>query len=784
MSEPRHPFVEGYEANQQCQMEQARALETASDGDDNRLIDHDDNWRELEDEKDQVFVGGVRNYYYKSKGRWIPQRGLFNFAKLDQEQLGSFDFRSMHHPLTPPQVPLLPSVIGDPTAGKEGAYPFAPLPSEKYARFLEILPADSGELRCRLHTAKISDCRLGYEYLSYSTDKSIHAPAEPNQGRMVINGSSGQSREVLIRLLETLRLPERSRLIWAPHLCIDVADVNDRNRHTKLAATIIQNASRTIVWLGSAGLGNYNTGFASICAVVNSWRARTGLEEHLAEASYSTKPDPGFQSPKQRCVGSLSEAWLPAIEVFRSSWFTSTWSLQEVSVARSVTVMQSDKEISWDWIGLSSSILRENLGRLYGVWHRDWPEGKRPIVEEGVLSAYFMYRLSQSQSCFEPVELLFHQLLSLTRQFKCRIGHDRIYALLGVPTADADGVANRLKVDYGVKEPQLNHSVACHLAEMDGPASFLGQVHHDHDGRHKMRVSNNSLSLVVDGSSWVPWWQTALSDPIEPLVPHADFSAGTALRPRILKQPDPTKLVVRGVWVDEVESARSLDRYNTFWRGRDTSTYSKHVNFDLSSGPGSPTLKAPPRLERAMLGDELRACGLTTIDLSQLAVTLSCGKVWEGTPVSDIEGHVADYARCILRNGLWWSLDWLRKIKRQQGADPGQEQAMSVSDLEALSTGGSSDRFLDCAATAGRNRATFVSKHGIWGLGPDAMKQGDKFCVVSGLAAPLVLRSNNHKDNSFQVVGSAYAFDVMHGEVAEVAQSKDGWLTESWIQLI
>ncbi|KAI6780841.1 uncharacterized protein J7T54_007320 [Emericellopsis cladophorae] len=591
MSGPQDPFVERDETNQQHQMEQARPLETASNGDCNRLIDHDDNWRELEDEKDQVFVGGVRNYYYKSKGRWIPQRDLFNFAKLDQEHLGSSDFRSMHHPLTPPQVPPLPSVIGDRTAGKDGAYPFAPLPSEEHARFLEILPADSGELRCRLHTAKILDCRLGYEYLSYSTDKSIHASVELNQDRMVINGSSGQSREVLIRLLETLRLPDRSRLIWAPHLCIDVADVNDRNRHTKRAAKIIQSAT------------------------------------------------------------------------------------------------------------------------------------------------------------------------------------------------DAGDVASKFKVDYGVKEPQLNHSVACHLAEMDGPASFLGQVHHDHDGRLTMRVSNNDLSLVVDGPSWVPRWQTALSDPIEPLVPHADFSAGTALRPRILKQPDPNRLVVRGILVDEVDSVRSLDRYNTFWRGRDASTYSKHVNFDLNHGPASPTLKAPPRLERAMLGDELRACGLTTIDLSQLAVTLSCGKDWEGTPVSNIEGHVADYARCILRNGLWWSLDWLRKIKRQQGTDPGQKQAMSVSDLEALSTGGSADRFLDCAVTAGRNRATFVSKHGIWGLGPDAMKQGDRLCVVSGLSAPLVLRPNNHKDSSFQVVGPAYAFDMMHGEVAEVAQSENGWLTESWIQL-
>ena len=58
MSASQDPFVERYEAQPQYQMEPARPCETASNGDDNRLIDHDDNWRELEDERDQVFVGG------------------------------------------------------------------------------------------------------------------------------------------------------------------------------------------------------------------------------------------------------------------------------------------------------------------------------------------------------------------------------------------------------------------------------------------------------------------------------------------------------------------------------------------------------------------------------------------------------------------------------------------------------------------------------------------------------------------------------------------------------
>jgi hypothetical protein len=63
------------------------------------------------------------------------------------------------------------------------------------------------------------------------------------------------------------------------------------------------------------------------------------------------------------------------------------------------------------------------------------------------------------------------------------------------------------------------------------------------------------------------------------------------------------------------------------------------------------------------------------------------------------------------------------------------------------------------------------------------MKQGDKVCVVSGLGVPIILRSSNDQDDSYKVVGAAYAFDLMHGEVADLAKAQDGWLKESWIHL-
>jgi len=48
----------------------------------------------------------------------------------------------------------------------------------------------------------------------------------------------------------------------------------------------------------------------------------------------------------------------PLQELFRATWFTRKWVIQEVGLSRSVEVIFCGCRISWRWIGLAAAILR------------------------------------------------------------------------------------------------------------------------------------------------------------------------------------------------------------------------------------------------------------------------------------------------------------------------------------------------------------------------------------------------------------------------------------------
>ncbi|PVH77589.1 hypothetical protein DL98DRAFT_400663, partial [Cadophora sp. DSE1049] len=64
----------------------------------------------------------------------------------------------------------------------------------------------------------------------------------------------------------------------------------------------------------------------------------------------------------------------------------------------------------------------------------------------------------------------------------------------------------------------------------------------------------------------------------------------------------------------------------------------------------------------------------------------------------------------------------------------------------------------------------FTTEGGYMGLGPQAVRSGDRLCSVPGCKYPLVVRpsSNDSGDGKehFQVVGACYVYGMMHGEVA------------------
>ncbi|KAM5344459.1 hypothetical protein ACJ41O_012995 [Fusarium nematophilum] len=284
-------------------------------------------------------------------------------------------------------------------------------------------------------------------------------------------------------------------------------------------------------------------------------------------------------------------------------------------------------------------------------------------------------------------------------------------------------------------------------------------------------------NLVLHGPSWIPEWGQTIAEPISPLQKSAAFSSATATPPQFQISPDGTQVAVLGIIVDIVSDSRELRRFDSFWRGRD----------DSRSMFGLPPGAVLPASSRAETLEDLLNTAIPTLDdLKSLSLTLTCGKGWDGSPVSDPTSHMADYARCLIRDGLWWSLRWLNNAKSLRSTEPptgDENKPITVEALTQLSLEGNADRFLDAAKTSGTGRAEFTTRLGLWGIGPDATSEDDVLCVFYGSDVPFILRPRGQ--GGYHLVGECYVDEIMHGEVLEKRQqTTDNRFEEAWITLV
>ncbi|KAH7141613.1 heterokaryon incompatibility protein-domain-containing protein [Dactylonectria macrodidyma] len=721
-------------------------------------------------------MGSARNYYFKAEGRMIHERLLSTLSVIDQEQLSGMEHQPTNNtePGAEPQeyrYPDLPQGFARSSGLQRSSQHvfggFEPLAAGSL-RLLEISPGREGPISCQFFISKIPDCMFKYEVISYSSQDDATSPA-PRFESLYCNGLEIRCSANIASLLHRLRLLDRPRLVWLAPLCINLDDLNERNYHVQLARPIFQHAYHVIVWLGPGADTESDAQVVSLCKIVNTWRRKRHFQECYKEAkSINCRIHAPLQESREM---TLPEAWSHAIRFFTRAWFRSVWSLQEASVPRSTVVVLGDSQISWDCIGLAAAILRENFGRVQSSQISDQSDGKRPIVTPGILNAYLVYRVSLSQQYFDPLKLTFHQLLTLTRGFRCKFEHDKIYALLGVPTKDT--ISSNIVPDYAKPASQVNRDLAILMLRTSNSLDILSQVQIDHSCRYMLPGTLAHRNLILDGPSWVPQWQTNITEPICPLQRCAGFSAATAASPTVQISDDNSKLATLGVIVDTISHPSELRVYNTFWRGQDDS----RSNVWGASRPAS----RPDSFETV-----LDAAALTMDELEMLALTLTCGKRWDGFPVSNVEGHIADYARCLIRDGLRWSLNWLQEARKQCDINPatdGQNKSITFESLMELSSKGRADRLLDAAGTAGAGRARFVTRLGLLGIGPGATMGGDLLCVIRGAEVPFVVRplaSGGH-----HLVGECYVNKIMHGEIPEsFEKGTNGRLQETWITLV
>jgi len=473
---------------------------------------------------------------------------------------------------------------------------------------------------------------------------------------------------------------------------------------------IYQNATRTLVWLGDDCEENAFSAFSLICILVNTHKPGDVVAEFINH-EMTVMPD----TEELLSISSWTRLFDALAAMYMRPWFWRLWVVQEIVVSPLAIVMWGQTEILWSLVGWASEWLRTNehyILRYFGI--------------SGIYNAHLMEYLSRRED-ISNFSLL--RLLGLTRQFGATDSRDRIFALLGIPSRDTGrgAVLPFIRPNYELPVSDLYHEFAKLVMDRDNDLQVLSAVQH---------------GITVDESvpSWVPLWDNVHCHALAPSEPGPNHEAADGLPMHETKTGNSNHLILKGIPFDTIAKYTEIMSPHNFrekLRGQSLGVFAltKNITAFLPDCWDEDTAK-------------------------ELAWTLTAGKDWYGMLTSEEQSpsHWADFA------AYWHEFSTPDPdLSQYQKYREGQARYYEVKKAG----NGDDDRFLEAASNACVGRRLFVTERGRLGLGPAALREGDRCCVLFGGIVPFVLRRQDESGAMHRLVGECYMRDVMRGQVVE-----------------
>lgn len=387
---------------------------------------------------------------------------------------------------------------------------YTPLDDNRHRFRLLIISSGSSPdaIDCQLIQVPLGD-EPSYEALSYTWGTPEFTSS------ISLNGTDFKVTPNLESALQKLRLDIEDRIIWIDAICIDQANIPEKNQQVQQMRHIYQSASRVVVWLGPEAEDS-NIAMAAIERMGSSFNSAT---MRLEDAHYVPNMD-------------ISDtAWQALGRLFRRSWYNRSWILQEVSASENLIVMCGSQSVPWTMFYFAAAYIFYRAGREPGL---------SPLKDSGYESlfrlCYFLYiRTMSEESRRREAGLL--RLLTQFRHCGATDPRDKVYALLGIASDmpnDAD-----LKPDYAKPVAEVYQDLVKFIVTKDRNLDLL----------RACQISRPEHDLP----SWVPAWSIAGS--VQGLNSFASTFPGRASgnSVAVTRFPeDSSTLVAQGVYVDIV----------------------------------------------------------------------------------------------------------------------------------------------------------------------------------------------------------------------------------------
>ena len=211
------------------------------------------------------------------------------------------------------------------------SYEYEKLPAPHYIRLLQIARTSSQVIEVSVKIINLED-NVQYRCLSYTWDGGKFDQvgekwSTPSIG-VRLDGQALLIRQNLHDALDHLRLLEIHGLIWIDAICINQADVAERNSQVSQMSRIYENAQEVIVWLGKEEA-------YSASAIKSMQRLKFTMEDVFADSQSSPSTTlPPWQRDFIDCRFTDKEL-VELIDFFVSyRWFSRVWTVQELILAR------------------------------------------------------------------------------------------------------------------------------------------------------------------------------------------------------------------------------------------------------------------------------------------------------------------------------------------------------------------------------------------------------------------------------------------------------------------
>ena len=349
-------------------------------------------------------------------------------------------------------------------------YEYRPL--DQAANEIRVLLVENrdGMLQARIRHISLDAWQDPYDALSYTWGGQIPTETillEEGYTMHITQNLASALRSKLISESASKRIP-----VWADAICINQADIAERNTEVLKMRRIYGQARRVIVWLGAEAQNSDEA--LKLLQNIDHSSNRGSLKD-------LTPPD---------------RQWRAVYHLLKRDWFTRVWTIQEAAVSHSPTFACGEQAVDLDSHKLRTIV--DHLRRC--ARSRSQEQRHQYALDERAMRRLDTLSWLQtwwSNPCSMTVPLQFLDVLVASRHAIASNPSDKIYGLLGLAV---DAVQIIPRPDYTLSYPKIY-------------ASFVREWIKYHGSLDIVCHAGSSSSCDDQLPTWVPDWKDGAGGP-------------------------------------------------------------------------------------------------------------------------------------------------------------------------------------------------------------------------------------------------------------------------------